>query len=352
MVTLPGTLPTRFEEWGPIATIKDVAKKLGISISTVSRALNNHPDIRAETKQEVLVAMKELNYTPNAVARSLINRKSFTIGLMLPDITDPFLSSMVQGIEEILTDSGYQLVYGNTSRIREKEENFLLGAAQRKMDGLIITSDYMENEMIQLVRNLEIPVVFLRRRPPAELDMPFVDVDHYRGSCNAVEYLLSLNHRHIGFIGMPDFSYTGRERYRAFCDTMQEHCIPVVEEATIFGERSYQSGYESMRQLSASYPQMTAVFAANDILAIGALEWLSEQKISVPEQMSIVGFDNLEVSNLHWIKLTTVAQPRKEMGMKAAELLMTMVQEKDSKVASILMDTELIIRRTCASIKL
>ncbi|WP_407083014.1 LacI family DNA-binding transcriptional regulator [Paenibacillus polygoni] len=332
--------------------MKDVAKKLGVSVSTVSRAINNHPDIRPKTKQEVLEAMKELNYTPNAVARSLIQRKSFTIGLMLPDITDPFLSSMAQGIEEVISDSGYHLVYGNTSRIREKEESFLLSAAQRKLDGLIITSDYMDGEMMQVLRNLEIPIVFLRRRPPAELDMPFVDVDHYKGSCRAVEYLLSLHHRHIGFIGMPDFSYTGRERYRAFCDTMQKNNIPIAEGATIFGERSYQSGYESMRDLTASYPEMTAVFAANDILAIGALEWLAEQNISVPDQMSIVGFDNLEVSNLHWIKLTTVAQPRKEMGMKSAELLMTMIQEKDSKAASILFDTELIIRRTCAPINL
>lgn len=340
------------KEWIAIATIKDVAKKLGVSATTVSRALNNQPGIHPDTKREVFEAMKELNYTPNAVARSLIQRKSYTIGLMLPDITDPFLSSIAQGIEEIITDNGYQLVYGNTSRLREKEESFLLSAAQRKLDGLIITSDYMDEEMVKLLRNLNIPIVFLRRRPPSELEAPFVDVDHYQGSCRALEYLLSLHHRHIGFIGMPDFSYTGRERYRAYCDTMQKYDVPISEAATIFGERSYRSGYESMRQLTSSYPEMTAVFAANDILAIGALEWLAEKQISVPEKMSVVGFDNLEVSNLHWIKLTTVAQPRKEMGMKAADMLMAMVQEKGSTPPSILFDTELIVRRTCAPVNI
>ncbi|MFX3631248.1 MAG: LacI family DNA-binding transcriptional regulator [Candidatus Pristimantibacillus sp.] len=333
-----------------ITTIKDVAKKLGVSVSTVSRAMNDHPDIRTETKQEVLEAMRELNYTPNAVARSLIQRKSYSIGLMMPDITDPFLSAMAQGIEEILSDKGYQVVYGNTTRMREKEESFLLSAAQRKMDGLIVTSDYMDADMIQLLRNLEIPIVFLRRRPPAELEMPFVDVDHYQGSCRAVEYLLSLNHKQIGFIGMPEFSYTGQERYRAYCDTMNKHQISVPSVATVFADRSYASGYQAMEQLYSAYPSMTAVFAANDILAIGALEWLAKQNIAVPDQISIVGFDNLEVSDLHWIKLTTVAQPRKEMGKKAAELLMSMVENKGSKQSSLLFDTELVIRRTCTSI--
>lgn len=334
-----------------MTTIKDVAKKLGVSVSTVSRAMNNHPDIRPETKQEVLEAMKELNYTPNAVARSLIQRRSYTIGLMMPDITDPFLSAMAQGIEEVLSDDGYQVVYGNTSRSREKEESFLLSAGQRKMDGLIITSDFMDSEMIQLLKNLDIPVVFLRRRPPAELEMPFVDVDHYQGSCKAVEYLLSLHHEHIGFIGMPEYSYTGQERYRAYRDTMNKHGIDIHPEGIVFGARSYEGGFQAMAQLASAYPQMTAVFAANDILAIGALEWLAEQKVSVPGQMSIVGFDNLEVSNLHWIKLTTVAQPRKEMGRRAAELLMTMIQTKGAKGSSILFDTELIIRNTCQVIK-
>lgn len=313
--------------------------------------MNNHPDIRQETKEEVLEAMKQLNYTPNAVARSLIQRKSYTIGLMLPDITDPFLSAVAHGVEEVLSDGGYQVVYGNTSRRREKEINFLQSAAQRKMDGLIVTSDFMDQEMAELIRRLEIPVVFMRRRPPEELQMPFVDVDHYKGSCNALDYLLSLNHNHIGFIGMPETSYTGQERYRAYLDTLNRHGLTPRPQGRVVGERTYASGYESMGRLAEAYPEMTAVFAANDILAIGALEWLAEHNIPVPDRMSVVGFDNLEVSNLHWIKLTTVAQPRMEMGRKAAELLISMVREESLSASSILLDTELIIRRTCAPAK-
>lgn len=330
-------------------TIKDIAKKLGVSVSTVSRALNNHPDIREETKEEVLEAIKKLNYTPNALARSLIHKRSYTIGLMIPDITDQFFSAMAQGVEEVLSDSGYLVVYGNMSRNPKKERIFLQNASERKMDGLIVTPDTMDDEMIELLQRLGIPVVFLRRRPPASLQMPFVDVDHYKGTCKAIEYLLSLGHRDIGFIGLPDYSFTGRERYRGFIDTMNRHGIELHSNGCVFDERSIALGYQGMAKLHANYPGMTAVFAANDLLGVGALEWLAENRISVPEQMSVVGFDNLEMTNLHWIKLTTVAQPRTEMGKKAAELLMEMISEKRLASESILFDTELVIRNTCAS---
>ncbi|TBL75649.1 LacI family DNA-binding transcriptional regulator [Paenibacillus thalictri] len=330
-------------------TIKDIAKKLGVSVSTVSRALNNHPDIREETKEEVLEAIKKLNYTPNALARSLIHKRSYTIGLMIPDITDQFFSAMAQGVEEVLSDSGYLVVYGNMSRSPKKERIFLQNASERKMDGLIVTPDTMDDEMIALLQRLEIPVVFLRRRPPASLQMPFVDVDHYKGTCKAIEYLLSLGHKDIGFIGLPDYSFTGRERYRGFVDTMNRHGIELHPNGCVFDERSIALGYQGMAQLHVNYPGMTAVFAANDLLGVGALEWLAENRISVPEQMSVVGFDNLEMTNLHWIKLTTVAQPRTEMGKKAAELLMEMISEKRLASESILFDTELVIRNTCAS---
>lgn len=334
-------------------TIKDIAKQLGMSVSTISRAMNNHPDIKPETKQKILQAIEQLNYTPNALARSLIHRKSHSIGLMIPDITDPFFSAMAQGVEEVLSDGGYQVVYGNMSRRPEKEIRFLTSAAERKMDGLIVTPDFMHEDMVAMLKRLKIPVVFLRRRPAPELDMPFVDVDHYKGSCDAVEYLLSLGHREIGFIGMPPYSFTGRERYRGYLDTLKRHGLEAAPGAVVLDERTIKHGYRGMEKLAKDYPAMTAVFAANDMLGIGALEWMAKNNVSVPDQMSIIGFDNLEMTDLHWIKLTTVAQPRKEMGRKAAELLLEMLaDDQETKTArSILLETELVLRKTCAERK-
>lgn len=331
-------------------TIKDIARQLGMSVSTISRAMNNHPDIKPETKQKIMRAIEQLNYTPNALARSLIHRKSHSIGLMIPDITDPFFSAMAQGVEEVLSDGGYQVVYGNMSRRPEKEIRFLTSAAERKMDGLIVTPDFMHEDMVAMMKRLKIPVVFLRRRPAPELGMPFVDVDHYKGSCDAVEYLLSLGHREIGFIGMPPYSFTGRERYRGYLDTLKRHGLEAAPGAVVLDERTIKHGYRGMEKLAHDYPAMTAVFAANDMLGIGALEWMAKNNVSVPEQMSIIGFDNLEMTDLHWIKLTTVAQPRKEMGRKAAELLLEMLSDEEEKktVQSILLETELVLRNTCA----
>ncbi|CAN7747181.1 LacI family DNA-binding transcriptional regulator [Paenibacillus sp. LjRoot56] len=330
-------------------TIKDVAKHLGVSVSTVSRALNNHPDIKQDTKNEVLEAMKRINYTPNAVARSLISRKSNTIGLMIPDITDPFFSAMAHDVEEVLSDNGYQVVYVNTSRRSEKEKRFLTSVMERKMDGIIVTPDFLDDEALDMLRRLEIPVVFLRRRPPQDLDMPFVDVDHYEGACHAMDYFFSLGHSRIGFMGMPKYSFTGQERYRGYVDSMKKHGLEPHPNGIVWDGRTIECGSRAMSKLMGEYPSMTAVFAANDLLGIGALEWLAENKLSVPERMSVIGFDNLEVSDLHWIKLTTVAQPRKEMGRKAAEVLLQMLTENKLTAQSILLHTKLIIRETCTS---
>ncbi|UKS29423.1 LacI family transcriptional regulator [Paenibacillus sp. HWE-109] len=331
-------------------TIKDVAKYLGVSVSTVSRALNNHPDIKQDTKNEVLEAMKRINYTPNAVARSLISRKSNTIGLMIPDITDPFFSAMAHDVEEVLSDNGYQVVYVNTSRRLEKEKRFLTSVMERKMDGIIVTPDFLDEEALDILRRLEIPVVFLRRRPPQDLDMPYVDVDHYEGAYNAMDYLLSLGHSRIGFMGMPPYSFTGQERYRGYVDRLKKSGLEPDPNGIVWDGRTIACGYRAMGKLMEDYPSMTAVFAANDLLGIGALEWLAEHKLSVPERMSVIGFDNLEVSDLHWIKLTTVAQPRKEMGRKAAEVLLQMLTENILTAQSILLPTKLIIRETCTSV--
>ncbi|NOU95852.1 substrate-binding domain-containing protein [Paenibacillus sp. LMG 31456] len=333
-------------------TIKDLAKELGVSVSTVSRALNNHPDIRQETKQEVLEAMKRINYTPNALARSLIQRKSNTIGLMIPDITDPFFSAMAHDVEEVLSDNGYLVIYVNTSRRPDKEKRFLTSVLERKMDGIIVTPDFLDEDGIELLQRLKIPVVFLRRRPPQGLEMPFVDVDHYEGACNAMDYLFSLGHKEIGFIGMPQYSFTGKERYRGYIDSLQKRGLEPNPKGVIWDGRTMECGSRSMGRLMEEYPAMTAVFAANDLLGIGALEWLAAHDISVPGQMSVIGFDNLEVSNLHWIKLSTVAQPRKEMGRKAAELLMQMLLDNRLTADSILLNTQLIIRQTCSEAKI
>lgn len=333
-----------------MTTIKDVAKELGISVSTVSRALNNHPDIKEQTKKEILEVMKRLNYTPNALARGLIHKKTNTIGLMIPDIADPFFSEIANGVEEVLTEVGYQVVYGNTMRNPDKEKLFLSSAKERQMDGLIVTPNFMDEELLDQFKRLDIPVVFLRRRSPEGLDVPFVDVDHYKGACLAMEHLIGLGHQNIGFIGMPESSFLAELRYQGYLDTMSAHGLTPHPNAITHGGRTIPQGREAMSTICEQNKSMTAVFAANDLLAIGALEWLAIQGISVPEKMSVVGFDNLEVASLHWIQLTTVAQPRKKMGVEAARIIDRMIRDEDYRAESVFFEPELIQRQTCKEV--
>ncbi|MFJ9500714.1 LacI family DNA-binding transcriptional regulator [Brevibacillus centrosporus] len=333
-----------------MATIKDVAKELGISVSTVSRALNNHPDIKEQTKKEILEVMKRLNYTPNALARGLIHKKTNTIGLMIPDIADPFFSEIANGVEEVLTEVGYQVVYGNTMRNPDKEKLFLSSAKERQMDGLIVTPNFMDEELLEQFQRLQIPVVFLRRRSPEGLAAPFVDVDHYKGACMAMEHLIGLGHRHIGFIGMPELSFLAELRYQGYVDTMHAHGLTPNPNAITRGGRTIAHGREAMSRICEQNKDLTAIFAANDLLAIGALEWLAIQGIPVPEKMSVVGFDNLEVASLHWIKLTTIAQPRKQMGEEAAGIIDRMIREETYQAQSVFFEPELIQRNTCREV--
>ncbi|MDP5274049.1 LacI family DNA-binding transcriptional regulator [Chengkuizengella axinellae] len=336
-----------------MVTIKDIAKQLGISVSTVSRALNNHSDIKKETKLKVLETVKKLNYRPNSIARSLIHQRTFTVGLMIPDITDPFFSTIAVGAQELLSEQGYQVIIGNTLRDKDKEKHFIDSAIERKMDGLIVTPDHLDEELIELLANLSIPVVFLRRKPPKKLKLPYVDVNHYKGACEAVEHIISLGHRKIGYLGMPLESQIAIDRFQGYKDTLQKYDIPYIKDfIKLTGGRTIQSGRETMDQFIPKLPQMTALFAYNDLLAIGALESLAHHHIRVPEEISIMGFDDLEISSLYWIQLSTMSQPRNQMGRYAAETILKMMNPSVTNEIPeyIILDSTLVQRNTCTHV--
>lgn len=344
---VPGNVPNKFKRRKlKIVTIKSIAKHLDISVSTVSRALNNHSDINEKTKEKILIAAKELNYRPNSIARSLISNKTYTVGLMVPDITDPFFSSIAAGIEEILSNQGYQIVYGNTSRNHDKELNFINSVFDRKMDGIILTPDNFSPEIVDNLNNLEVPAVLLRRRSEGDLNIPFIDVDHYSAACKAVEYLLEKGHENICFMGMTEDSFISNERLRGYTDTMYRSQIEVKKSQYLIAGRTIESGKKAMEKLYKNNPDMTALFASNDLLGIGALEWLAQNNISVPNDVSVIGFDDLDLSSLYWIQLTTMSQPRKKMGNLAAQKLLEML-DGSNKVQSTLLNADLVERKTC-----
>src|SRR5699024_8198953 len=222
----------------------------------------------------VLNVAYEIAYRSNNIVRSLISNKSYSIGLMVPDIADPFFSGIAAGVEDALSNEDYQVVYGNTSRDSTKEKKFIESVFARKMDGVILTPDKLEEDFVTLLKKLNVPFVLLRRRTPDGLDFPFVDVDHYGGTQQAVKHLINQGYKKIGFMGMSKESFTSNERLRGYLDVMREYNLEVTESQISIAGRTIDSGRVAMGRLYKSNPDLTAVFASNDLIGIGVLEWL------------------------------------------------------------------------------
>ncbi len=329
-----------------IRTIRDVAKHLNISVSTVSRCLNNYPDVNPDTRKRILDAIAELNYVPNVSARNITRKSTRTIGLTIPDIQDPFFSVNADAVEDVSRKQGYELIYGSLARSSDRLVDFIRRAVEMRLDGLIITPDAWDDNLLGMLRHLEMPVVSLRRKPPPGVDIPFVDADHYSGARTLVEYLISIGHRRIGHV--EHSVMLGAERSRGYADVMREHDLETHIRATgsTTGrlQASVNNGRRAMAELLADVPDLTAVFVANDLLAMGAMEHCARSGIRVPDDISIAGFDNLEYAEFYWFQFTTMKIDRPELGRRAADMLLRMIQGKVKRPKSFLLEPGLIVR--------
>ncbi|MHC1692608.1 MAG: LacI family DNA-binding transcriptional regulator [Sphaerochaetaceae bacterium] len=328
-----------------MVTIKEIAWITGCAVSTVSRALNNTGEISPETREKILKAAHDLNYIPNIAARQMVQRKSNTIGLTIPDINDTYFSESASGVEEVMKRQGFDVVYGSLSRDPERLIEFIERAQTYRYDGLIITPDQWSEPLVDKLRRVEIPVIALRRRPPEDLRIPYVDTDHFQSAREMTEYLLGIGHTRIAHIELP--TLLGLNRKHGYEQTMRQHGLEPVSVAGGIANRvmdAIHSGRLSMEKLLSRQDIPTAVFCGSDYLAMGAMEYLYQHSVKVPQDISIAGFDNVELSQLSWFNLTTMVLQRKEMGCKAASMLCQMMQEKVKKPRSVLYGTELVVR--------
>lgn len=329
-------------------TIKDVARHLGMSVSTVSRCLNGKPDISEETRRRVNAAIQELNYIPSTSARTMCSRRSHIIGLTIPDINDPYFSKDAAGVEDVMRQQGYRIVYGSLARSSERMLDFLVQAKEMCFDGIIITPDRWDDALIQALKRLEIPAVALRRRPPAEWNLPFVDSDHFQGACQMVDYLYSIGHRRIAHIALN--TEIGAERHRGYEHAMRANGLePISVRLKMPSNRFMEAvtcGTESTKVLLRDHPDVTAIFAGTDALAIGVMEYLHSIERAIPQSISVCGTDDLEYARLACFDLTTVALGRYDMGHKAAEILLDMMNGEVQYPKSTLIETRLIVRNS------
>src|SRR5690606_10111640 len=327
-----------------MATIKDIARIAGVAPSVVSRALNNKYGENESTRQRIVAIAKELGYQPNSAARSLVTRRTETIGVVMADISEPYFSQIVKGMEYVATQTGYTLLFSNSY------ENVEHGRVLRKMilgervDGLVIIgSNIQEKGFIAALAEQEIPFVLVERNLP-DPKVNCVWVDNVQGGYLATRFLLDKGHRRIGHIAGNLHFQVALDRIEGYKRALEEAGIAFCEELVVSGNFLTEGGYRAMKELLKA--GCTAVFAANDAMAYGALQANAEEGLAVPDDVAMVGFDDLEFSALTHPPLTTVRQPRYEMGRRSLEILTAILRGEEAGGVKVCFQPEITVRRS------
>jgi len=330
-----------------MVTIKDVARVAGVSPSTVSRALNDSPLIREETKERIRRIAEELGYERNELARGLVKGASGAIGLVIPDITNPFFAEVTRGVGEVAHARGYGVILCNTEEDPERERSYIGLLRRKRVDGLILTSVTAEDPYLKALARSKTPFVLVSRASQV-VNAPYVGVDDRLGGRLAVEHLVELGHRRIGFIGGPPDVQSCVDRLAAYEAVLDERGIPIRDEWIMFSDFTQSAGHRAARRLLGGKDRPSAVFAANDVVALGVLQAADELGIEVPEELSVVGYDDISYAALPRIRLTTVAQPSFDMGRIAVEWLLSALEGGKTRRLYRLLTPKLVVRSTTA----
>jgi LacI family transcriptional regulator len=334
------------------ATITDVASEAGVHPSTVSRVLNGHAGstIRPATRERVLAAADILGYRPSALARSLRLQRTLTLGMLVPDITNPFFSSIIKGAEDAARERGYNLILCNSEDQAEREAAYLLLLRERQVDGVLIASSQMADETIEGLRADSFPFVLVNRAAQDGEDLAVV-VDNHAAAVEVVAHLAALGHRRIGHIAGPQNTTTGRDRREGYEAGVRAHGLAhepaLVVEADAFSE---DAGNRALGIMLAGPARPTAVFAANDLIAVGMLQRLRRIGVRVPDDLSIVGFNDIPLAGLLEPALTTVRVPQLAMGVAGAHLLIDRLEGRPIGEIRLTLPTELVIRASSAAL--
>ncbi|EIJ78118.1 transcriptional repressor, lacI family protein [Bacillus methanolicus PB1] len=322
--------------------IVDVAKLANVSTATVSRVLSNSGTVSKETTEKVMEAIEKLNYQPNILARQLRKLETKTILVVVPDITNTFFSKILRGIEEVAAKNGYQVLLGDTGNNLEREKEFLNILRQKKADGLILLTARIDQNSIEEIAN-EFPVVLACEYIEGS-QIPTVSIDNISSARKATEHLILLGHKRIGFISGPLNVVLSRDRLKGFHQAIAQHGIAAEPYLIQEGDFSYESGFNLMMKFLALEQPPTAVFAANDEMAIGAMKAIKSKGLRVPDDISVVGFDDIKFASIVEPALTTIAQPMFDIGMKAMELLLKLIHKDPLEKNQYILEDKLIIR--------
>jgi len=330
-------------------TMEEIARLAGVSKSTVSKVFNNDERISVATREKVLKIAKKFNYRPSRVPRSLKTKRTKAVGLVLPNVMNPFFPGIIKGVEDVALENGYMVVFCNTDEQVEKETLYFQMFEDHWIDGIIISGVTGESEeekkYIKDLHKKGIHVVLIDR----EIEGYFTNVvmiDNQGAAFKATKHLLDLGHRRIGFISAPLKIRIFTERLKGYKKALAETGVDFGKDLVIEGDQTSKSGEEAVRYFLSLKNPPTAIFATNDVMAIGALRELQRNNLKVPDDVSVVGFDDIPLASLVNPPLTTIAQPIYEIGAQAMKLLIRNIEKKDVVKSKIILDTKLVIRES------
>ncbi len=303
-------------------TLKDVAREAGVDLSTVSRSLSGSYGVHEETRKRVLEIAERLNYRPNRIARGLVTGRSHTLGLIVSDVRNPFFAEVARGAEDAACAHGCDLVLCNSDLDQAKQMRYIVSLAEKRVDGILMNSvSALGKAQQRALAAFGMPIVLLNRASGAH-SFSTVCADNYLGGQLAGRHLKAKGHLRIAHLAGPRGHGNLTDRARGFLNTVPDAVV-------LHGRHTFQGGCELAGKLIEQHPEVTAVFAANDVMAFGVMRAAGERGLRVPQDLSVVGFDNIEFSGIAHPPLTTVHQPKYEIGAAAVEILLRLAEKRN-----------------------
>lgn len=329
--------------------IKEVAKKAGVSVATVSRVLNHPDSVAPATKERILQVINEVEYTPNWFARGLNFNKTNTIALLIPNILNPSYMEIAKGVEDVAHQKGYTTLLCNGENALEKEREYIDSLIKRRVDGIVLVSSLLENKDVEAIKKQGTPVVLIGENRDVS-EVPIVRIDCQNAAYKAVRHLLDIGYKDIAIIHGRTPEKENLRKIEGYRQALSEEGILEVNEFIIQAENIVEGGYLAAKKLVELTKRPRAIFASSDLIAFGAMDAMKDYGLCVPDDIAIVGFDNIKMSNLIEPKLTTVEKPLHKMGVVGARLLFDTMENKEVEGADnreILLQSKLKIRKSC-----
>lgn len=330
-----------------MATMKQVAERAGVSTSTVSHVINNTRTVSADVRERVLAIIAETRYIPSAVARSLKNDRTHTIGMMVPNSSNPYFAELIQGIEDAAFKLSYNIILCNAYDDPRKQAAYLRVLLEKRIDGLILVASGADAALAELLRTSSVPMVLVDREV-AGVEADFIESNHEDGGYRATRYLIGLGHQQIGCVSGPEDLQPSRDRVAGYRRALREAGLRFRPDYLVHSDFTSEGGFNAFGQLLGLSTPPTAIFASNDLMAIGGICAAAEAKVRVPADLSVIGYDDIALASYSTPRLTTMAQPKYDMGQMITHLLLERIAGHHLPLRRELLQTTLVERQSTA----